>query len=392
MCATVARSLDELEAHSRKAHELDLQQELAFFGRDTAAIWRDPAALEGSNVMRRGLFKECRAVGWVIPEYGRAQISINLTDFHVTPPHLVLEACRTLAAERGLLVTGSEIVGMVPYAALRQAGEYYLGRQGASRGLPTRDVIETAVQSMGLRDVGPFEIDTRVLGLPAVARASAATAALAGLAGLSLSRFADEVSRPSPAPGGGSAAALAGALGAALAGMVANLTHGKSGFEERRGELEQVAQRAQELKDRLVAAVDEDTQAFNAVIAALRMPKDTDEQQAARAAAIQEGYKVATDVPLQTAQSCVAALVLCRQVAERGNPASISDAGVGALLARAGALGAIDNVAINLPSITDAAWVAQRRGQLEALRQQAEAIEQETRALVDRALGGAASH
>ncbi|HZM01006.1 MAG TPA: formimidoyltransferase-cyclodeaminase, partial [Planctomycetota bacterium] len=397
LCATVARSLDELEAHSRKAHELDLQQELAFFGRDVAAIWRDPASLEGVNVMKRGLFRECRAVGWVIPEYGRAQISINLTNFHVTPPHAVLEATRALAAERGLLVTGSEIVGMVPYAALRQAGEFYLERQGASRGLPVRDVIETAVQSLGLRDVGPFEIDTRVLGLPAAAAgsasaprpaASAAPAAPAGLAGLSLSAFADEVSRPSPAPGGGSVAALAGSLGAALAGMVANLTHGKAGFEERRAELEQVAQRAQELKDALVAAVDEDTQAFTAVITAMRLPKDSEEQQAARAAAIQEGYRRATDVPLGTAELCVAALALCRQVAERGNPASISDAGVGALLARAGALGAIDNVAINLPSITDAAWVAQRRAQLETLRRQALALEQETRALVERGLQG----
>lgn len=400
-CTAVARSLDELEAHSRKAHDLDLREELGFFGRDVAAIWRDPAALEGTNVMRRGLFKECRAVGWVIPEYGRAQISINLTNFHVTPPHLVLEETRRLAAERGLIVTGSEVVGMVPYAALRQAGEYYLERQGASRGLPARDVIETAVQSMGLRDVGGFEIETRVLGLPAAARlsasgagaapaaasASASLPALPALAALNLARFADEVSRPSPAPGGGSVSALAGALGAALAGMVANLTHGKSGFEERRGELEQIATRAQELKDALVAAVDEDTQAFNAVIAAMRLPKDTEEQKAARAAAIQDGYRRATDVPLQTAELCVAALALCRQVAERGNPASISDAGVGALLARAGALGAIDNVAINLPSITESKWVGERRGQLAALRSQAEAIEQQTRALVDRALG-----
>jgi len=386
-CATVARSLDELEAHSRKAHELDLREELAFFGRDAAAIWRDPAGLEGVNVMRRGLFKECRAVGWVIPEYARAQISINLTNFHVTPPHLVLEATRRLAAERGLLVTGSEIVGMVPFEAIRLAGEYYLERQGRSRGLPVRDIIETAVQSMGLRDVGPFEVEQRVLGLPAAARGAAAPSGPIALAARSLSQFADEVSRPSPAPGGGSVSALAGALGAALAGMVANLTHGKSGFEERRAELETVAQRAQELKDQLVAAVDEDTQAFGAVIAAMRLPKDSDEQKAARTAAIEQGYRRATDVPLRTAELCIAALELCRQVAERGNPASISDAAVGALMARAGALGAIDNVAINLPSITDAAWVAQRRGQLAALRRRADELEQETRALVERALG-----
>ena len=383
-CTTVARSLDELAAHARKAHDLDLREELAFFGRDAAALWRDPAGLEGVNVMRRGRFKECRAVGWVIPEYKRAQISINLTNFHVTPPHLVLEEVRRLAAERGVLVTGSEIVGMVPYAAIRQAGEYYLERQGGSRGLPARDVIEIAVQSMGLRDVGPFEIEKRVLGLPA---AAAAPRDSAPLAALGVMAFADEVSRPSPAPGGGSVSALAGALGAALAGMVANLTHGKPGFEERRAELEQIAQRGQELKDALVAAVDEDTQAFNAVIAAMRLPKDSDEQKAARAAAIQDGYRRATEVPLRTAELCVAALALCRQVAERGNPASISDAGVGALMARAGALGAIDNVAINLPSITDAAWVAERRGRLADLRQRADDLEQGTRVLVDRALG-----
>jgi glutamate formiminotransferase/formiminotetrahydrofolate cyclodeaminase len=376
-CETVARGLPELEAHSAQAHDIDLREELAFFGRDAEAAFAGPAVLEGVNVMKRGRFPHCRAVGWVIDESARAQISINLPDFHVTPAHAVLEACRALAAERGVVVTGSEIVGMIPHEALHASGEYYLARMGQTRGAPARDVLRTAVQSMGLSDVGGFELEQQVLGLPP---------GPGPLASRDVAAFADEVSRPSPAPGGGSIAALAGALGAALAAMVANLTHARKGYEERRDELEQVARAAQGIKQRLLALVDEDAAAFHDVIAAMRLPKGTDAERVARDAAVQAGYRSATDVPLATAQLCLEAARLCRLVAEKGNPASITDAGVGALMARAGVLGAIDNVRINLPFLTDAAWVADRNARLAALRDEADALEREVRALVDAAL------
>jgi glutamate formiminotransferase/formiminotetrahydrofolate cyclodeaminase len=376
-CETSARGLAELETHCAQAHELDLREELAFFGRDVDAAFADAAVLEGVNVKKRGLYTKCRAVGWVIDEYDRAQISINLTDFHVTPAHAVLEACRSLASERGVIVTGSEVVGMIPHEALRASGEFYLARMGQTRGAPARDVLQTAVQSMGLSDVGHFELEQQVLGLPPGA---------GPLARRDIVDFTDEVSRPSATPGGGSIAALAGSLGAALAAMVANLSHLKKGFEERRDELEQVARAAQGVKERLVAAVDEDAQAFNDVISAMRMPRGSATEREARDAAIQAGYRNATAVPLATAELCLEAQRLCRLVAEKGNPASITDAGVGSLMARAGVLGAIDNVRINLPSITDAAWVAERSARLAALRDEADALEQEVRGLVDAAL------
>lgn len=367
----VGASLDELAEHYRSIGR-DLAADLAFFG-------RDPEQLEGVNVMKRGRFQHCRGVGWVIPEYRRAQLSFNLTDFHVTPAHTVLDACRELARERGLLVTGSEVVGMVPYQALRESGEHYLKAQGSSTGLPVSDVVETAVQSMGLRDVGDFEAEKAVLGLPSTD---------GPLASMRVNDLADEVSRPTPAPGGGSIAALAGSLGAALSAMVANLSFHKKGLEQHRDRHEDLARQAQVVKDDLLRAIDADTEAFNAVLEAMRLPKTTAAEQAARDQAIQEGYRHATDVPFATARSCLAAMELCRQAAETGLAASITDAGVGVYLARAGVLGAVDNVRINLGSISDADWVAARRAELSTLVEQAEALEAETRRLVDAAVEG----
>ena len=197
--------------------------------------------------------------------------------------------------------------------------------------------------------------------------------------------LADEVSRPSVAPGGGSIAALAGSLGASLGSMVANLTHAKKGMEEHREVMEKLALECQELKDDLMRAVDEDTAAFNDVIAASRLPKGTAAEKAAREAAIQAGYQHATEVPLLTANLCLATMRACKTAAELGNPASVTDAGVGALMARAGVIGAIDNVRINFPSITDENWVAERREQLAALRRECDEQEAEVRRIVERA-------
>jgi glutamate formiminotransferase / formiminotetrahydrofolate cyclodeaminase len=368
-CESVEGDRVALTEHYSAAHERDLDEEFAFFG-------RNPEALEGVNVMKRGSFSECRGVGWVIPEYNRAQISLNLTNYKVTPAHTVLEECRELARDRGLSVTGSELVGLVPYAAIRESGEAYLEKQGASRGVPVADVVETAAQSMGLRDVGEFEAAKAVLGLPTTD---------GSLASMKLNEFADEISRSTPAPGGGSVAALAGSLGAALAAMVSNLSHAKKGMEDQRSLMEQTAMELQVVKDDLLRAVDADTDAFNDVLAGMRMPKGSPEEKTARDAAIQEGYKLATSVPLQTAELCLQALRHCRVVAEKGLPASVTDAGVGALLARAGVLGGIYNVRINLPSITDESWVAAQRGQLDALQSEAESLEAQVRACVEAA-------
>lgn len=353
----VCASLDELAAHYREAYDRDLYEELAFLG-------RDPQQLEGLNVKKRGLFHECRAVGWLIPEYGRAQISINLTNFKVTSTHDVIEACRSLAADRNLIVTGSEIVGMVPYQAMRETGEWYLQKQGSSRGVPVADVIETAVQSLGLRDIGDFDAKKSVLGMPTTD---------GDLASMRVNDLADEVSRATPAPGGGSIAALAGSLGASLGSMVANLTQTKPKLSAHHESMEQAAMRCQQLKDDLLRAIDADTNAFNEVIAAMRLPKGTPAEAEARTQAIEAGYKQATTVPLETAELCLEAIELCRTTAENGLASSVTDAGVGALMGHAGLKGAIYNVQINLGSINDTAWVENVRGQLaEMLRRGAE--------------------
>ncbi|MBL8898316.1 MAG: glutamate formimidoyltransferase [Planctomycetes bacterium] len=363
----VGKSLDELERHYREVLGLELREELAFHE-------LDPNDLEGKSVHRRGRFKACRAVGWLIPEYGRAQISINLTDYKTTSMHDVLEASRDMARERGAVVTGSEIVGLVPYDALRRAADFYLARQGSSRGIPVCDLVETAVQSLGLKDVGKFDPQKSILGLPTTD---------GPLVSKRLNDFADEVSRATPAPGGGSIAALVGSLGASLAAMVANLTHAKSAHRAAHAELEEVAVRAQQLKDALLRAVDLDTQAFDAVMEAMRLPKATPTESAARDVAIEAGTKRATQVPLHTAELCLEALDLCRRAAEKGLPASVTDAGVGALVARAGFEGAVYNVRVNLKSIKDAAWVEQVRGQVKAMGERATALAAATSAKVE---------
>jgi glutamate formiminotransferase/formiminotetrahydrofolate cyclodeaminase len=254
-----------------------------------------------------------------------------------------------------MVVTGSEIVGVVPFDAIQAAGRFYLQRMGKSTGVPARDLVTTAAQAMGLDDVAEFDLDRKVIGMPA---------ADGPLVGMGVAELIDEVSRDTPAPGGGSIAAVAGALGAALASMVANLSIGKGEFVERYGELCDLAERAQQAKDELVRAVDADTEAFNEVIAGLRMPKDTAEQAAVRAEAIQAGYKAAAEVPLRTAKLCREVLDLCQAAAGIGNQAVMSDAGVGALMAQAGVQGAIHNVRINLPHTRDQAFIDRMQSEL----------------------------
>jgi glutamate formiminotransferase/formiminotetrahydrofolate cyclodeaminase len=360
-CDHVAADWDALARHYQEVHGRDLASRYA-------ALDYAGSDVEGKPAYADGRFTHVKAVGWVVEKYRKAQISINLTDYKVTPAHMVLEAAREAAAERGITVTGSEIVGVVPFEAMLETGRWYLRRMHKTTGVPVGDVIEAAVQAMGLRDVAPFDVEKKVLGLPKVQGA---------LIGSTVAAFVDEVSRDTPAPGGGSIAALAGSLGAALAAMVANLSAGKAEFANRLETCDDLSVQAQHVKDALLAAVDEDTQAFNGVMDALRLPKDNPEQQAARSAALQAGYRHATDVPLATARQCHAALGLARRAAQLGNHAMITDAGTGALVALAGLKAAAYNVRVNLKSIKDASYVQTTRTELGRLLADAAAIADE---------------
>ncbi|HHL73496.1 MAG TPA: glutamate formimidoyltransferase [Bacteroidetes bacterium] len=354
----VAGSFEELAEYYRKQYGGDLYKRYESIGLDVNN-------LIGRPVYKDGLFTHVKAIGWVVEDYNCAQISMNLTNFRITSPHAVLEAARTLAAERGIVITGSEIVGVVPFDAMLEAGKFYLRKMQKSTGIPVRDIIETAVQAMGLRDVAEFDIDKKVIGMPEQDGA---------LAGKTVSGFVDEVSRDTPAPGGGSIAALAGSLGAALASMVANLSIGKGEYDAQYEDICELAEQAQKVKDELVRAIDADTEAFNEVIDAMRMPKDTKEQQQIRAQAMQEGYKSAARVPLRTAELCKEALELCLRAASLGNQAVMSDAGVGALMANAGVKGAIYNVRINLPHTKDEQFIAEMRATLDDLLREADTL------------------
>ncbi len=343
-CDFVGGSFAELERHYREVHGGDLAQRYEDLGIDLES--------PTGPVFTDGLFTAVKGIGWVIEEYKRAQISMNLTNFKVSPPHAVLEAAREEARKRGIVITGSEIVGVIPFDAMRQAAVFYLSRMRKSPGIPVSDLMEAAVQSMGLRDVAPFDTGEKVLAQPIVEGPLVLRPTF---------DFVDEVSRDTPAPGGGSVAALAGALGAALAAMVANLSVGKGEFDEHYERLCSIAERAQGVKDALVRGVDEDTRAFDSVIEAMRMPKDTEAERVERERAIQEGYKAATRVPLQTVADCRDALGLCRAISELADPEMVSDVGTGAHMARAGAHAAAYNVRINLRHIGDREFVAQMR-------------------------------
>lgn len=354
----VAGTFDELAAHYQSAYGGDLRKRYGSIG-------LDPDNLSGRPVYKDGRFTHLKAIGWVVEDYQCAQISINLTDYKVTSMHHALDAARELAVERGIVITGSEVVGVVPFDAMLRAGRHYLTGMMKSTGIPARDIVTTAVQSLGLADVAEFDIDKKVIGMPAQD---------GPLVNMKVCDFVDEVSRDTPAPGGGSIAALAGAIGSALASMVVNLSVGKGEYDAQYESLCEMAEKAQDIKDQLVRAVDEDTEAFNGVIAGIRMPKDTEEQLAARAAAIQAGYKAAAEVPLQTAKLCRQVLDLCQQAADIGNEAVMSDAGVGALMARAGVQGAIHNVRINLPHTKDEAFIASMQAELGTLLEESREI------------------
>lgn len=305
----------------------------------------------GNVIFKPGTLKCTKAIGWYIDEYGIAQVSMNMTNLGVTPLHVAFDEVCRCAQNRGIRVTGTEIVGLLPKKALVDAGKYFLEKQHRSTGIPEADIIKIAVKSMGLDDLRPFNPREKVIEY----LMEDAAAPRQHLADMTLKAFCEETSRESPAPGGGSVAAYMGALGAALATMVANLSAHKPGWDERWQDFSSWAEKGQVLMDELLALVDEDTEAFNRIMAAYGLPKKTDEEKAVRSKAIQNATHHAAEVPLRTMKASVQAFEICRAMAQEGNPASVTDAGVGTLAARAAVLGAGLNVKINAASLSDRA-------------------------------------
>ncbi len=331
---------------------------------------------DGSEQQVPGKLKSVKGIGWFIEEYGIAQLSLNLTDIDVTPMHIAFdEACKS-AAERGIRVTGSELVGLVPKSALLDAADFFLARQERSLGISEREKMKIAIKSMGLDELAPFDPEKRVIEL------LLADAKDERLVRMDLKRFSEETAAESPAPGGGSVAAYCGAMGAALGTMVANLSAHKRGWDARWAEFSDWAVKGEAFRKELIYLVDEDTRSFDRILSAMQLPKESPEQVAARKDAIREATKGAIMVPLRTLEVCVASMDVMKAMAENGLKASVSDAGVGAMCARTGALGAYLNVRINCAGLDDEAWKQDVLAKAEVLKAKAEAIEAEVMALV----------
>ena len=321
---------------------------------------------DGSSVKVPGMFKDVKGIGWYVDAFNRAQISINFNNYKVSTIHDVYDAACKLADERGIRVTGSELVGLIPLEAILMAGKHYLKKQNRSIGVPVADIVECAVQSLGLNDVTEFNPAEKIIDY-AVQSGNRPLMSLVG------KNFVEELSTNSPAPGGGSVSALAGSLGAALSSMVAALTHEKKEMLDSKPMMDEIGAEAQALKDRLAFLVDEDSHAFNKVLDANRMSAATDEEQAAKAAAVEAANKYAIDIPFETAEKCYRVMELAEVLVEKGNPNSVSDAGVAAAVALAGVRGATMNVLINLPGVDDKSYCDEKRNAVNEIIQKAEA-------------------
>ncbi|MGM9761921.1 MAG: glutamate formimidoyltransferase [Candidatus Cryptobacteroides sp.] len=329
---------------------------------------------DGKPVMIPGTLKGTKAIGWYIEEYGIAQVSMNITDIKLTPLHVAFDEVCRCAQNRGVRVTGTEIVGLVPERTLIEAGKHFLRKQQRSTGIPKEDILKIAIKSMGLDDLKPFDPKEKVIEYMIDSEDSAK------LTALSVKGFADETARESPAPGGGSVSAYMGAMGAALGTMVANLSSHKAGWDERWEEFSAWAEEGMALEQELLALVDEDTEAFNRIMNAFGLPKASEEDRKLRSRAIQEATLFAARVPLRTMKTAEKVFPLCRAMVEKGNPNSVSDAGVGALAARSAILGAGLNVKINASSLKDreqaAALIAEAEEIIRrAVKQEAEILE-----------------
>ena len=304
----------------------------------------------GEAIRIPGKLKSVKAIGWYIEEYNMAQISMNLTNYKITPLHVAFEETRKAADDRGVRVTGSELVGLIPLQPLLDAGKYFLEKQGLSSGVSESELVDCAVRSMGLTELSAFDPEKKIIEY--LLRDAGASR----LVNMTVRGFVNETASDSAAPGGGSISALAGALGAALGTMVANLSAIKKGWEDRLAEFSPWAEQGQTLKDQLLALIDEDTRAFDAIMNAFALPKDTPEQVSERKQAIQNASKYATEVPFRTMQTAFECIPLLKQMAEHGNPNSLSDVGVGALCIKTAVRGAWLNVLINAQGLSDKTW------------------------------------
>jgi glutamate formiminotransferase/formiminotetrahydrofolate cyclodeaminase len=305
----------------------------------------------GVKVNKPGSLKSVKAIGWFIEEYGIAQISINLTNINVTPVHIAFDEVCKKADARGIRVTGSELVGLIPLKAMLDAGKYFLQKQKRSTGVSEKELIKIAVKSMGLDELAPFKPEEKIIEYMLQNKEDSK------LVSMTLTDFANETASESPAPGGGSISAYVGALGVSLGAMVANLSSHKKGWDERWEEFSKWAEKGQQYKNELMRLVDADTKAFNQIMSAMSLPKSTDEEKAARKKAIQEATKLAIEIPFKVMQASYNSMEVIKAMVETGNPNSVTDAGVGALCARSAVIGAFMNVRINASGYDDKDFV-----------------------------------
>ena len=336
---------------------------------------------KGEEVTQPGACKSVKGIGWFIPEYGVAQVSMNLTNIRETPVHIAFDECVKSAFNRGMRVTGSELIGLIPLQSMLEAGRYFLTKQKRSTGVSETELIHIAIKSMGLDELTPFDPQKRIIEYM-LNVTNAAT-----LVSMNLRQFADETASESPAPGGGSIAAYLGALGISLGTMVANLSSHKKGWDERWAAFSDYAETGQKIKDELLKLVDEDTHAFNKIMDAFGLPKSSDTEKAVRKAAIQSATKNAIEVPLKVMQLSLQSFEVIKAMAEIGNPNSVSDAGVGALCARSAVYGAWLNVKINHSGYEDKAYVQQVLAQGETMLNEAIVKEKDVLKLVETKIG-----
>ncbi len=385
--ATVIGARDFLVAYNINLNTTSTRRAnaIAFDVREAGRVKRENGKLvtdaQGQPISIPGSLKSVKAIGWFIEEYGIAQISMNLTNISVTPVHIAFdEVCRK-ANERGIRVTGSELVGLVPLQSLIDAGKYFLRKQQRSTGISEKELIRIAVKSLGLEELGPFKPEERIIEYLLKDQQQER------MLSLSLTDFANETASESPAPGGGSIAAYLGALGASLATMVANLSSHKKGWDDRWEEFSNWADAGQALKDELLRLVDADTHAFNGIMAAFALPKSTPEEKETRNYAIQAATKVAMEVPFRVMETAYASMDLIQAMVEHGNPNSVSDAGVGALCARSAVMGAFMNVRINAGSLEDKLFVDDLLNKGRAIEAKARSREREILEMVNGKIG-----
>lgn len=335
---------------------------------------------DGKPISIPGSLKSVKAIGWFIEEYGIAQISMNLTNINITPVHVAFDEVCKRADERGIRVTGSELVGVIPKKSLTDAGKYFLNKQQRSVGVSEEELIKIAVKSLGLDELAPFEPKKKVIEYLLEDTASDK------LVRMNLREFANETASESPAPGGGSISAYMGALGASLGTMVANLSSHKRGWDDRWKEFSDWAEKGQQIKDELLKSVDDDTAAFNQIMIAFSLTKNSDEEKKIRSAAIQAATKTAMEVPFRVMQLSASAFPLLKAMVESGNPNSISDAGVGALAVRSAVLGSYLNVKINSSGLKDVAFKEVMLKKADAIKADAIKMESEILALVEKSM------